>query len=155
MEKLYFVKKINHIIHGSSGNASYGNCVKIRHDNGMYTLYAHLADVRVNINQYVSQGQDLGMMGNTGNSYGIHLHFEVFNTNNSRVNPENYFILFFAVLVVICISFFKREDYLNSKNKKTGFLKVRDQEIIIGKESNFKKGKSLFLKVSIIAFLNK
>lgn len=56
----------------------------------MYTLYAHLADVRVNINQYVSQGQDLGMMGNTGNSYGTHLHFEVFNTNNSRVNPENY-----------------------------------------------------------------
>lgn len=87
---MYFVKKINHIIHGSSGNASYGNCVKIRHDNGMYTLYAHLADVRVNINQYVSQGQDLGMMGNTGNSYGTHLHFEVFNTNNSRVNPENY-----------------------------------------------------------------
>ncbi|SEQ92188.1 hypothetical protein SAMN04487977_11912 [Treponema bryantii] len=74
---------------------------------------------------------------------------------NVVVNPENYFILFFAVLVLVCIFFFKREDYLNSKNKKTGFLKVRDQEIIIGKESNFKKGKSLFLKVSIIAFLNK
>ena len=74
---------------------------------------------------------------------------------NFLVNPENYFILFFAVLVLVCIFFFKREDYLNSKNKKTGLLKVRDQEIIIGKESNFKKGKSLFLKVSIIAFLNK
>lgn len=50
---------------GSSGNASYGNCVKIKHDNGMYTLYAHLADVRVNQGQYVVQGQDLGMMGCT------------------------------------------------------------------------------------------
>lgn len=75
---------------GAKGNLSYGNCVKIRHDNGMYTLYAHLADVRVNINQYVSQGQDLGMMGNTGNSYGNHLHFEVFNSSNARVNPEKY-----------------------------------------------------------------
>ena len=37
---------------------------------------------------------------------------------------------------MVCIFFFKREDYLNSKNKKTGFLKVRDQEIIIGKESS-------------------
>lgn len=50
---------------GSSGNASYGNCVKIKHNNGMYTLYAHLADVRVNQGQYVVQGQDLGMMGCT------------------------------------------------------------------------------------------
>ena len=75
---------------GSKGNASYGNCVKILHDNGMYTLYAHLADVRVNINQYVGQGQDLGFIGNTGNSYGTHLHFEVLDKNNSRVNPEKY-----------------------------------------------------------------
>lgn len=54
---------------GSTGNASYGNFVKIQHDNGMFTLYAHLADVRVNQGQYVKQGQDIGLMGNTGNSY--------------------------------------------------------------------------------------
>lgn len=43
-------------------NASYGNCVKILHDNGYYTLYAHLADVRVKLGQYVKQGQDIGYM---------------------------------------------------------------------------------------------
>lgn len=75
---------------GARGNLSYGNCVKIKHDNGMYTLYAHLADVRVGINQYVQQGQEIGFMGNTGNSYGTHLHFEVFNTSNNRINPEKY-----------------------------------------------------------------
>lgn len=88
--KVVFCQKGQSHNPGSTGNASYGNCVKIKHDNGMYTLYAHLADVRVNINQYVSEGQDLGQMGNTGNSYGAHLHFEVFNTNNVRVNPEPY-----------------------------------------------------------------
>ena len=75
---------------GSTGNASYGNCVKIKHDNGMFTLYAHLGDVRVRQGQYVEKGQDLGIMGNTGNSYGAHLHFEVWNKQNSRINPESY-----------------------------------------------------------------
>lgn len=75
---------------GSTGNASYGNCVKIKHDNGMYTLYAHLADVRVSLNQRVEKGQDIGYMGNTGNSCGAHLHFEVWNNQNARINPEPY-----------------------------------------------------------------
>lgn len=74
----------------AKGNASYGNCVKILHDNGMYTLYAHLESVNVRINQRVNQGQVIGRMGNTGASYGSHLHFEVFNSNNARVNPEPY-----------------------------------------------------------------
>ncbi len=71
-------------------NASYGNCVKIRHDNGMCTLYAHLASVKVKINQRVSKGQIIGLMGNTGNSTAAHLHFEVFNSNGARTNPEPY-----------------------------------------------------------------
>lgn len=71
-------------------NASYGNCVKILHDNGYYTLYAHLANVNVRLNQYVQKGQDIGYMGNTGNSSAAHLHFEVFNNNNVRINPEPY-----------------------------------------------------------------
>ena len=73
-----------------SSNLSYGNCVKILHDNGMYTLYAHLANVKVRANQRVEKGQDLGLMGNTGRAFGSHLHFEVYNQNNVRVNPEPY-----------------------------------------------------------------
>ena len=74
---------------GSRGNASYGNCVKIDHGNGYYTLYAHMAKVYVKYGERVSQGQDIGYMGNTGNSYGAHLHFEVWK-GNSRIDPTPY-----------------------------------------------------------------
>ena len=62
---------------GSTGNESYGNFVKIKHDDGYYTLYAHLKDVYVSKGQRVLRGEKIGYMGNTGNAYGVHLHFEV------------------------------------------------------------------------------
>lgn len=75
---------------GSRGNASYGNCLKIKHDKGYYTLYAHLDKVYVGLNERVKKGQVIGLMGNTGNSYGAHLHFEVYDKNNKRLNPEPF-----------------------------------------------------------------
>ena len=73
-------------------NGSYGNYVKIKHDNGYYTLYAHMAynTVKVSKGQRVSKGQLLGYMGATGTAYGGHLHFEVRNENNIRINPTEY-----------------------------------------------------------------
>lgn len=75
---------------GSSGDASYGNCVKIKHSNGYYTLYAHLASVNVSNGQHVYKGQTLGVMGNTGNSYGAHLHFEVRDASDTNINSDPY-----------------------------------------------------------------
>lgn len=75
---------------GSSGNASYGNCVKLKHPNGYSTLYAHLSAVTVKLGQSVKKGQQIGNMGNTGNSYGSHLHFEVRNSGDSHVDPAPY-----------------------------------------------------------------
>ena len=75
---------------GSTGNASYGNLVKIRHENGYYTLYAHLESVSVKSGVAVSKGQAIGYMGNTGNSYGAHLHFEVRGASDSRIDPTPY-----------------------------------------------------------------
>lgn len=75
---------------GSSGNASYGNCVKLKHENGWYTLYAHMSAVKVKNGQAVKKGQQIGNMGNTGKSYGNHLHFEVRNTGDDRVDPAPY-----------------------------------------------------------------
>lgn len=71
---------------------SYGNYVKIKHDNGYYTLYGHMAynTVRVSVGQRVSKGEILGYMGNTGYSFGGHLHFEVRNPSDVRIDPTPY-----------------------------------------------------------------
>ena len=75
---------------GSTGNASYGNCVKIQHANGYYTLYAHLSDVTTSLGATVKKGQVIGHMGNTGNSYGTHLHFEVRKNASTCIDPAPY-----------------------------------------------------------------
>lgn len=69
-----------------------GNYVKIKHDDGYYTLYAHLkyGTVAVKKGEKVTKGQVLGYMGNTGYSNGAHLHFEVRDTSDSRINPTPY-----------------------------------------------------------------
>lgn len=67
----------------------YGNTVMINHGNGMVTLYGHLNSINVNSGQSVSRGQQIGIMGNTGDSFGIHLYFEVI-INGANVNPEPY-----------------------------------------------------------------
>lgn len=75
---------------GSTGTASYGNCVMIQHPNGYYTLYAHLSEVDVVNGQAVLKGQQIGKMGNTGNSYGPHLHFEVRTPKDVCIDPAPY-----------------------------------------------------------------
>lgn len=77
---------------GFENGGSYGNYVKIKHDNGYYTLYAHMGygTVKVSKGQNVSKGQLLGYMGATGTAYGGHLHFEVRNTSDVRINPTEY-----------------------------------------------------------------
>lgn len=74
---------------GSTGARSWGNYVLIKHPNGMKTRYAHLSQVLVKVGQNVTAGQQIGVQGNTGNSYGVHLHYEVYK-NGSRINSEPY-----------------------------------------------------------------
>lgn len=77
---------------GSTGMRSYGNYVFIKHDNGMYSRYAHLkkGTVKVNIGQIVDENTVLGVMGDSGNAYGRHLHFEVYDKASNRINPTPY-----------------------------------------------------------------
>lgn len=65
------------IARGSGWNGGYGSYVVIKHPNGMQTLYGHLNSVAVSVGQHVAKGQTIGGMGNTGDSTGTHLHFEV------------------------------------------------------------------------------
>ncbi len=67
-------------------NYGYGNVVMIDHNNGYVTLYGHLSQINVVPCQGVSAGQLIGLAGNTGNSFGAHLHFEV-RLNGGFVNP--------------------------------------------------------------------
>jgi hypothetical protein len=72
--------------------SSYGNYVKIKHDNGYYTLSAHLkyGSVKVKVGDRVKKGQVIGRMGNTGHSFGAHLHWEVRNTKDTKIDPTPY-----------------------------------------------------------------
>ena len=78
----------------ATGTASWGNYVLIRHSNGYYSRYAHLTKytISVRVGQVVSNTQLLGLMGNSGNSYGRHLHFEVASgySSSTRIDPEPY-----------------------------------------------------------------
>ncbi len=57
--------------------SGFGNCVVIRHKNGLETIYGHLCKIDVAENQYVKSGQHIGLGGTSGHSTGPHLHFEM------------------------------------------------------------------------------
>lgn len=67
----------------------YGYCVEIEHEPGVVTRYAHCSQILVSVGDLVYQGQTIALVGNTGNSFGSHLHFEVL-INGSPQNPVNY-----------------------------------------------------------------
>jgi len=67
---------------GAGWNGGYGNYVVIKHSNGAQTLYAHMNTVVVSSGETVSQGEQIGSVGNTGKSTGSHLHFEVRGAKN-------------------------------------------------------------------------
>jgi murein DD-endopeptidase MepM/ murein hydrolase activator NlpD len=66
----------------------YGKVVVVRHYNGLETIYAHLAKFKVKPGQMINAGDLIGLAGNTGNSEGSHLHFEI-RFKDQVLNPEN------------------------------------------------------------------
>ena len=87
------------VVAGASGTVTeagwsttgYGNYVIIDHGNGVETLYGHMLDNSISVSKgdTVYKGQAIGRVGDTGYSFGAHLHFEV-RINGNRVDPARY-----------------------------------------------------------------
>jgi murein DD-endopeptidase MepM/ murein hydrolase activator NlpD len=81
-------------------NGGYGNCIMIDHGNNVVTAYGHMSSLLVKTGDWVSRGKRIARAGTTGNSTGVHLHFEVWDynrpalrsgyPNDRRHNPEEY-----------------------------------------------------------------
>ncbi|MFD9624088.1 transglycosylase family protein [Streptomyces virginiae] len=71
---------------------AYGNAVVLHHDDGLYSLYAHLSSTSVAPGQKTASGQTIGLSGSTGNSTGPHLHLEIRTENNydGHTDPVTY-----------------------------------------------------------------
>lgn len=70
-------------------NGGYGNYVVINHGNGINTAYGHCSSLVAKVGQTVNAGDLIAYVGNTGDSYGNHLHFEI-RVNGVAQNPQNY-----------------------------------------------------------------
>jgi murein DD-endopeptidase MepM/ murein hydrolase activator NlpD len=77
---------------GAGDGPAYGNAIVIAHSDGKFSQYAHLSKVEVHIGEHVKTGEEIAKSGNTGNTTGPHVHFEIRNTPNygSAINPVTF-----------------------------------------------------------------
>lgn len=92
----------------------YGKVVVVRHYNGLETLYAHLARIKVKPGQEVKAGELIGLAGNTGSSDGSHLHFEM-RYMDKVLNPEN---------IIDFKNYTLKSDSLLLKKSKAGYVAI-------------------------------
>ena len=71
---------------------AFGKVVRIEHEYGISTLYAHLSRITVSVGDYVAENTVIGKMGNTGRSAGAHLHYEI-QVDGKSVNPSDFFTI--------------------------------------------------------------
>lgn len=74
------------IVAAASDNREYGKYIILRHSDGFETVYAHLSEILVVLNERVASGMIIGKVGSTGMSTGPHLHFEI-RRNGKPENP--------------------------------------------------------------------
>jgi murein DD-endopeptidase MepM/ murein hydrolase activator NlpD len=100
--------------------SGYGNCVVIRHFNGLETLYGHLSKISVSVNQKVNSGELIGLGGRTGRATCNHLHFET-RFMGQAFNPKQLinfddFTLTKDTLLITPVVFGRTRDYLPSED---------------------------------------
>jgi murein DD-endopeptidase MepM/ murein hydrolase activator NlpD len=79
----------NGVVAFTGQRTGYGNTVEVDHGHGLRTRYAHLAAIMVRPGQTVSVGQQIGAMGSTGRSTGVHLHYEVWQDGRLQ-DPDRF-----------------------------------------------------------------
>ena len=89
-------------------SSGYGNCIIIRHLNGLETLYGHLSKIEVSENQFVKSGELIGLGGSTGRSTGPHLHFET-RLYDYSFNPTKIIDINNRALINNAMTFSKKE----------------------------------------------
>jgi murein DD-endopeptidase MepM/ murein hydrolase activator NlpD len=77
------------IVIQASNNGDYGHFVEINHGNGFTTSFSHLQEYKVKKGDKVKRGQVIGLVGNTGRSTGVHLHYELCQ-NGNPINPVTF-----------------------------------------------------------------
>ena len=129
--------KNNYQTQDSSGN-SYGNYIKIQHNNGLITLMAHLKynSINVKVGDKVKFGEQIAIMGTTGHSTGVHLHYEVF-VNNVKQDPLLYTYIYPNQQIdTNSAKYVKYTTKVNTaeKNEKINQIKVNISNLSIRKE---------------------
>ncbi|UPT74813.1 MAG: M23 family metallopeptidase [Elusimicrobiota bacterium] len=76
------------VLYSNNRMRGYGNVVILRHDSNVTTLYAHNQKNKVKLGEKVEQGQVIALLGNTGQSTGPHVHFEMRRVNKA-VDPRS------------------------------------------------------------------
>ena len=77
------------VVISAGWSSGYGRLIKIQHEFGIETRYAHLSKIRVKVGQRVTRGQHIGDLGNSGRSTGPHLHYEI-RVGGKAVDPMIY-----------------------------------------------------------------
>jgi lipoprotein NlpD len=77
------------VIHADATLAGYGKMIVIKHAGRLYTVYAHNSKLLVEVGQFVEKGEEIALVGETGNATTPHLHFEI-RTNNTPHDPLEY-----------------------------------------------------------------
>ncbi|MFU8826797.1 MAG: M23 family metallopeptidase, partial [Brevefilum sp.] len=88
-EDLIFAAASGIVVQVQRSYYGYGNMLIIDHLNGYQTLYAHLNSILAELDDFVIQGQPIGLAGSTGYSTGTHLHFEI-HYEGRCVNPWHF-----------------------------------------------------------------
>lgn len=105
--------------------SGYGNVIVIRHNNGLETIYGHLSKRFFKPGDVVKSGQPIGLGGNTGRSFGSHLHFET-RIAGGLIDPEEIFD--FANQDVKCDFYTFRKHGRNSRSSKSTLAKKTTRE---------------------------